>query len=503
MASLAFVAALSLAYGVLRPSLRAAVAFAAGALSLVGAAIAIADARWNGFAAHQLPAFALAAGGTALLAAAVLALRSKPRVSGARRAVRWGLTFIATVLVGYYAVVPIGAALWLTGKPRVAVRTLAVPHENVALRTADGVRLAAWYVPSRNGAAIVLVHGGGGDRDGLKLHATMLARHGYGVLLYDERGRGDSGGRSNGFGWDWPADVRASVDFLERRGIRQIGVLGLSTGAEVAITAAAEDPRVAAVVADGAEARTLDDFAHLHGADRVTSLPVLGGGDCCRPRHPPHDASAARSTRSSRGSRRARCFSFRATTRRRSRSLRCGRAWTDARACSGTSTRRTRRDSPFTRARTRNGSSDCSTVRSSRRTAPERGRRPAQTSECAQRSTVLQTRKGALMARNTRWTGWIGFAGWLMIIIGGLDFFEGLIAIIRGEYYAVTPNQIIVFDTTTWGWITLLWGIIVLSPASACSPRGLGAPGSRSSSAAQLLRAARVLGAARSTRSGP
>jgi hypothetical protein len=66
------------------------------------------------------------------------------------------------------------------------------------------------------------------------------------------------------------------------------------------------------------------------------------------------------------------------------------------------------------------------------------------------------------MATNTRWTGWIGFAGCLMVIIGGIDFFEGLIAIIRGEYFAVTPNQIIVFDTTTWGWITLLWGIIVL-----------------------------------------
>jgi hypothetical protein len=65
------------------------------------------------------------------------------------------------------------------------------------------------------------------------------------------------------------------------------------------------------------------------------------------------------------------------------------------------------------------------------------------------------------MARNTSWTGWIGFAGCLMVIIGGIDFFQGLIAIIRGEYYAVTPNQIIVFDTTTWGWITLLWGIIV------------------------------------------
>jgi hypothetical protein len=65
------------------------------------------------------------------------------------------------------------------------------------------------------------------------------------------------------------------------------------------------------------------------------------------------------------------------------------------------------------------------------------------------------------MARNTQWTGWIGFAGCLMAIIGGIDFFQGLIAIIRGEYYAVTPNQIVVFDLTTWGWITLLWGIIV------------------------------------------
>jgi hypothetical protein len=65
------------------------------------------------------------------------------------------------------------------------------------------------------------------------------------------------------------------------------------------------------------------------------------------------------------------------------------------------------------------------------------------------------------MAKNTRWTGWIGFAGCLMIIIGGISFFEGLIAVFRGSYYAVTPNQIVVFDLKTWGWITLLWGIVV------------------------------------------
>ena len=64
--------------------------------------------------------------------------------------------------------------------------------------------------------------------------------------------------------------------------------------------------------------------------------------------------------------------------------------------------------------------------------------------------------------QRSAWSGWIGFAGWLMLIIGMIDFFEGLIAVIRGQYYFLTPNQIVVFNTTTWGWITLLWGIVLV-----------------------------------------
>jgi uncharacterized membrane protein (DUF2068 family) len=65
------------------------------------------------------------------------------------------------------------------------------------------------------------------------------------------------------------------------------------------------------------------------------------------------------------------------------------------------------------------------------------------------------------MATGERWAGWIRFGGVLMLIIATIDFFQGLIAIIRDEYYVLTPNQIIVFDSTTWGWIMLIWGIIV------------------------------------------
>jgi hypothetical protein len=59
------------------------------------------------------------------------------------------------------------------------------------------------------------------------------------------------------------------------------------------------------------------------------------------------------------------------------------------------------------------------------------------------------------------WTEWVGFAGLLMILIGILNVIQGLIAIVRDDYYLLTSEQVIVFDLTTWGWIMLFWGAIV------------------------------------------
>jgi hypothetical protein len=58
--------------------------------------------------------------------------------------------------------------------------------------------------------------------------------------------------------------------------------------------------------------------------------------------------------------------------------------------------------------------------------------------------------------------GWIGFAAIMMLIVGALTFFEGLIAIVRDEYYVVTGSGVLLFDLTTWGWIMLFWGILLL-----------------------------------------
>ena len=64
------------------------------------------------------------------------------------------------------------------------------------------------------------------------------------------------------------------------------------------------------------------------------------------------------------------------------------------------------------------------------------------------------------MASRGFWAGWVAFAGFLMLIIGTLDS-QGLTALIKDEYYVLAPNRILVVDLTTWGWIMLIWGIVL------------------------------------------
>ena len=63
--------------------------------------------------------------------------------------------------------------------------------------------------------------------------------------------------------------------------------------------------------------------------------------------------------------------------------------------------------------------------------------------------------------QDTGWLGWIWFAGIMMIVMGAFNAIEGLVGLFRGEYYVANGEQVIVFDLTTWGWITLLLGVLV------------------------------------------
>jgi dienelactone hydrolase len=177
-------------------------------------------------------------------------------------------------------------------------------YQDVTFTTSDRVQLSAWYVRPTNGAAVVLLPGAGSTRTAVLGHAVALVRHGYGALLVDPRGQGHSGGHAMDIGWYGDRDVPAAVAFLRHQpGIdpSRVAVLGLSMGGEEAIGAAAADPSIRAVVAEGATTRTAADKAGwlpgglpgaiTRGIDRLT----YGIADLLSPAQSPtplHDAIA-------------------------------------------------------------------------------------------------------------------------------------------------------------------------------------------------------------------
>src|SRR4029077_14633404 len=119
---------------------------------------------------------------------------------------------------------------------------LGAPYEQVEFTTADGLRLKGWYIRSHNRAAVVSFPG----RASSQKRAKLLARHGYGVLVFDRRGEGESEGdpqagreqvesevAPTACGWQGVRDIPAAFAFLKRQpdvDPGRIGGIGLSVG---------------------------------------------------------------------------------------------------------------------------------------------------------------------------------------------------------------------------------------------------------------------------------
>jgi hypothetical protein len=66
-------------------------------------------------------------------------------------------------------------------------------------------------------------------------------------------------------------------------------------------------------------------------------------------------------------------------------------------------------------------------------------------------------------APTTGWTGWVVFAAVFMIVTGAMNAIQGVAALIRDEAYWVTlGGTVLAFDITTWGWIHLIFGILLV-----------------------------------------
>ena len=282
-----------LAFPRLRPGFRAAITFVFGVFAIVNGVLHVVHISKDGVAHSDLTGVAAVVAGAVLVALGVLIPFLHRGERAATRGRRWANRLVALVvgfLVLYALVYPTSAAIIVTHKYREPIG--APPsraYEDVTFESTDGLELTGWYVPSRNRAAVVVVHGGGGDRTGGLPHAELLARHGYGVLVYDSRGRGESEGSTTGApGWGWPKDVESALAFLRRRpdvDPDRIGGLGLSTGANTLIEVAAQRRELKAVVAEGATARSFADYRNLSGIDVAapywwtlyTAVRVLSG----------------------------------------------------------------------------------------------------------------------------------------------------------------------------------------------------------------------------------
>jgi pimeloyl-ACP methyl ester carboxylesterase len=151
-------------------------------------------------------------------------------------------------------------------------------YRDAPLRTADGLQLAAWFIPGERAESLVMVHGLGSNRGELLSLGADLHARGYNLLLLDLRAHGDSDGGLSTLGVKEVEDVRTAIDFLVRQpevDPDRISIYGASLGGAVALQAAERLPQLNSVVVDStfASARWVVD----HQLQQLLNLPQWFG----------------------------------------------------------------------------------------------------------------------------------------------------------------------------------------------------------------------------------
>jgi uncharacterized protein len=182
-----------------------------------------------------------------------------------------------SVWLAFYPPVPsdLGGVASLDGEAR---------HVKIPVGAHDHVE--AWYVPPRNGAVIVVLHGFGRDHQRAWRYGRFLRDAGYGVLTFDFRSSRMTGRLPTTLGHYEVDDARAALAWLEARpelATARIGMLGESLGGSVALIATAGDPQVRALVVDcpfsnGTDALgdACERWAHMPRWPSVDILRSLG-----------------------------------------------------------------------------------------------------------------------------------------------------------------------------------------------------------------------------------
>jgi hypothetical protein len=276
---LALLALAATSYGRLRAGFRAAIAIVVGLFGVTAGTEAAHYMNTVGLSGDDYSGLLSIPAGLGLIGLGFATLWRSRRTAGSRSRcyARRALLAAAGVVGAFYLVFPVllGYATTHSARGYVPEEKLGAAYEDVKLHTSDGLELEGWYVPSRNGAAVISFPGRKGTQD----PARMLARHGYGVLLFDRRGEGRSEGDPNSWGWGGDKDIRAAVDFLKGRPDVEpgrIGGVGLSVGGEMMLEAAGEGAGLDAVISEGAGGRSIrEELGEEDGAGKALALPLV------------------------------------------------------------------------------------------------------------------------------------------------------------------------------------------------------------------------------------
>jgi uncharacterized protein len=266
------------AYPRLRAGVRATLAIFVGIFTITMGFEAVNYLRESSLSGDDYTGLLTIPAGLLLVAIGFVTLwRTRKNGKPIRRYVRRALLAVGLLLGVLFISYPLSESYVVThtGRAFVPPVALGTAYEDVSFTTGDGLRLMGWYVPPKNGAVVISFPG----RKGPQKPARMLARHGYGVLLFDRRGEGESEGDPNLLGWQGTRDIEAAVAYLKTRpevDAERIGGLGLSVGGEMMLQEAAETDGLKAVVSEGAGVRSVREAVQVNGADKVIFSWLFG-----------------------------------------------------------------------------------------------------------------------------------------------------------------------------------------------------------------------------------
>ena len=190
-----------------------------------------------------------------------------PEKKGFWRAIKWVAGILILLLVVFfYGVVPwfltniVTSSHYRYHDPNngKTPASFGMPFQNIQFTSRDGILLKGWYVRANVPAGgqplgtIVYCHGFQRSRVEMLPMAQFGAHLGYDGLLFDFRHQGESGGKISSIGYWERLDAEAAADYAldQEKAPHPVILWGVSMGAAAALMAAAEDPRVNAVISD-------------------------------------------------------------------------------------------------------------------------------------------------------------------------------------------------------------------------------------------------------------